>query len=282
MIAFPNFHDRRNAVPELLPESVRCGTFSDSDTIHRKRPFSGQLRGARGFRGVAAQPLASVVRKGGSRCARFRPMVGRSTPRYSNTRQGYAPAPRRAPDSFARTPLRGDKQARWSAISIHHEPQRPDPHSGWCDRCRVARVGAFLSLSPVFMFKRIFRFLRITSTAKAPSLSGMSCIRSLSRDGIRVEVYHHQLRTGHFEYWFQIDLRTTQKDQWIRISTIPDGQLQTIIDLLQQALDSLDRGWRQLRSVPIRHKTYFVDDRLMQLRNIEDPNDFIDLGSNNG
>lgn len=112
MITLPGKQEHRKAVPEILPESVHCGLAGEQAVTDRKWTFSGQLRGARGFRGVAAQPLASVVRKGGSRCARSRPMVGRSTPRSSNTRQGCAPAPRRAHYSVARTPLRGDKLAR--------------------------------------------------------------------------------------------------------------------------------------------------------------------------
>ena len=61
------------------------------------------------------------------------------------------------------------------------------------------------------------------------------------------------------------------------LSVMPDGRLQTIIDLLQASLDSLDRGWRQLRSIKILEKSYYIDERLRQLRNVEDPDDFIDL-----
>jgi hypothetical protein len=82
---------------------------------------------------------------------------------------------------------------------------------------------------------------------------------------------------GHFEYWFCVEQSTTQRKNWLRLSVIPDGQMQTIIDLLQESLDSLDRGWQQLRSVMIRGKSYFIDEQLMQLRSVVNPNDVIDL-----
>jgi hypothetical protein len=38
---------------------------------------------------------------------------------------------------------------------------------------------------------------------------------------------------------------------------------------------------KQLPVVKFRHKLYFLDGRLGQIRNIEDPSDFLDLGQIN-
>ena len=127
------------------------------------------------------------------------------------------------------------------------------------------------------MLRRILATIRLFKTEQTPDLSKLPCIRSLLRDGIRIRVFRSEFRRGHFQYWFAVEQATDRKDHWLRISAMPDGQMQTIIDLLQQALDSLDRGWRQLRSITIRDKSYYVDERLRQLRNVEDPGDFIDL-----
>ena len=125
------------------------------------------------------------------------------------------------------------------------------------------------------MLRRILATIRRFKTEATPDLNRLACVRSLFRDGIRVRVFCHKSQSGYCQYWFLIEQVTGEKDR--RLSVMPDGPLQTIIDLLQQSLDSLDRGWRQLRSIKIRDKSYYVDERLRQLRNVEDPNDFIDL-----
>jgi hypothetical protein len=127
------------------------------------------------------------------------------------------------------------------------------------------------------MLRRILATLQPVRAGTSPKLERMPCIRSVERDGIRVRVFRFERKDGHFEYWFAVEQSTDKKQTWLRLTALPDGQMQTIIDLLQQALDSLDRGWRQLRSIKLRDKTYFVDERLMQLRNVSDPEDFIDL-----
>lgn len=84
----------------------------------------------------------------------FRRMVGRSTPRCSYSRQGYAPAPQRAPRlRSARTPLRGAKLSPTStAVRERREPQLihlvPAAFSGMCCRNSVARFLAFCFRSP--------------------------------------------------------------------------------------------------------------------------------------
>jgi len=88
-------------------------------------------------------------------------------------------------------------------------------------------------------------------------------------------VFCHESPSAHCQYWFRIEQVADKEAR--SLAALPDGPLQTIIDLLQQSLDSLDRGWRQLRSVEILGKCYYVDERLRQLRNVEDPDDFVDL-----
>ena len=127
------------------------------------------------------------------------------------------------------------------------------------------------------MLRKILNQMSPDQTEKAPSLRSMNDIRSFERDGLRVRVFRHAGKNGHFEYWFVIEQSIERWKYWFKLAALPDGQLQTIIDLLQKSLDSLDRGWRQLPSITIRGKTYFVDDKLMQLRNVSDPQDIIEL-----
>jgi hypothetical protein len=78
-------------------------------------------------------------------------MVGRSTPRCTYTRQGYAPAPQRAPRLWsARTPLRGAKLSRIQSASPEHVLIHfvPAAFSGMCCRNSVARFDAFCFRPP--------------------------------------------------------------------------------------------------------------------------------------
>ena len=97
------------------------------------------------------------------------------------------------------------------------------------------------------------------------------------RSGIRVRIFLYECRTGHAGYWFVVDHATDKKDHWLHFATMRDLQMQAIIDSLQEGLDSLDRGWKQLRTVKLRDKSYFVDEKLMQLRNTANPHDYFDL-----
>ena len=127
------------------------------------------------------------------------------------------------------------------------------------------------------MLKRILNSIVPGQSEKAPNIGTMSDIRSFERDGVRVRIFRHVSKNGHFEYWFVIEQSIDKWKYWFRLAALPDGQMQTIIDLLQKSLDSLDRGWRQLRTITLQGTSYFVDERLMQLRNVSDPNDIIEL-----
>ena len=127
------------------------------------------------------------------------------------------------------------------------------------------------------MLRKILAKLTPVRVGASPRLERMPCIRTRERDGIRVRVFRFERKDGHFEYWFAVEQSTDQANTWLRLAAMPDGQMQTIIDLLQVSLDSLDRGWRQLRTITIRDRTYVIDERLMQLRNVNDPLDFVAL-----
>lgn len=126
------------------------------------------------------------------------------------------------------------------------------------------------------MLKRIFNLLGFPRGTPAVT-RGLPCIRTTLRNGIRVRIFQYECRAGHAGYWFVIDHATDNKNRWLHVATMRDAQMQAIIDSLQESLDSLDRGWRQLRTVKIRDETYFVDEKLMQLRNTENPHEFFDL-----
>ncbi len=126
------------------------------------------------------------------------------------------------------------------------------------------------------MLKRIFNLLGFPFGTPAVT-RGLPCIRTVTRNGIRVRLFLYECRAGHEGFWFVVDQATDKKNHWLQITTMRDLQMQAIIDSLQEGLDSLNRGWKQLRTVKLRDKSYFVDEELMQLRNTQNPHDTFDL-----
>lgn len=129
----------------------------------------------------------------------------------------------------------------------------------------------------MFMLEWITRMWKRPKRGKPPNLSLLPCIATAERHGARVRVFSYECKNAHSGYWFVVDQATNQKGQWLQLAAMRDPCMQTVIDLLQVALDSLDLGYRQLRSVRVRGASYFIDEKLMQLRNVENPHDFFDL-----
>ena len=104
------------------------------------------------------------------------------------------------------------------------------------------------------MLKRIFNLLGFPFGTPAVT-RGLPCIRTVTRNGIRVRLFLYECRAGHEGYWFVVDQATDKKNHWLQITTMRDLQMQAIIDSLQEGLDSLNRGWKQLRTVKLRDKS---------------------------
>lgn len=66
---------------------------------------------------------------------------------------------------------------------------------------------------------------------------------------------------------------------WRSMFGLHEGSLPVMMNVLDEVRDFLGElnGPRRLRTVQIADKRYFVDDRLMQLRNVDHPDDFIDI-----
>jgi hypothetical protein len=127
------------------------------------------------------------------------------------------------------------------------------------------------------MLQRITRLWKRPNYGKTPNVGRLPCIATAERLGVRVRVFSYECKNEHPGYWFVIDQATDQKATWLQVAAVRDPRMQTIIDLLQVTFDSLDLGYRPLRSVRIREASYFIDEKLMQLRNVENPHDFFDL-----
>jgi hypothetical protein len=102
-------------------------------------------------------------------------------------------------------------------------------------------------------------------------------VAEIVRDDHKVVVREFRISCGHTGFWLEALWHDAAKERWLRLGRFREVGLQTVIDLLQEAVNGLDLGWRQLPAVKIGAKRYFIDERLMQLRNIDNPHDLIDI-----
>lgn len=68
-------------------------------------------------------------------------------------------------------------------------------------------------------------------------------------------------------------------EQWEAVFGFHESKLNILTGLLYETAAYLGEinGPRRLRTVAIGDKRYFVDDRMMQLRNVDEPADFVDI-----
>ncbi len=108
-------------------------------------------------------------------------------------------------------------------------------------------------------------------------LENLPVVAEIVRDDWKVVAREYRIPCGHAGFWLEALWYDAAKERWIQLGRFREVGLQTVIDLLQEALNGLDCGWRQLPAVKIGAKRYFVDERLMQLRNTDNPHDVIDI-----
>jgi len=108
-------------------------------------------------------------------------------------------------------------------------------------------------------------------------LENLPVVADIVRDDHKVVAREFRIPCGHAGFWLEALWYDAAKEHWFQLGLFREVGLQTVIDLLQEALNGLDCGWRQLPAVKIGAKRYYVDERLMQLRNIDNPHDVIEV-----
>ena len=194
---------------------------------------------------------------------------GRSPPFATGKGQGYAPAPRLA--SLARR-FRVVKSA---LLSVGHSIAAC--HSGW----RTRRCFGAIHENRLYFVSLTFMNGRKKSTDRdSPTderLENLPVVAEIVRDDYKVIAREFRIPCGHAGFWLEALWYDAAKERWFQLGLFREVGLQTVIDLLQEALNGLDCGWRQLPAVKIGAKRYYVDERLMQLRNIDNPHEVIEV-----
>ncbi len=108
-------------------------------------------------------------------------------------------------------------------------------------------------------------------------LENLPVVAEIVRDDWKVVAREFRIPCGHAGYWLEALWYDASNERWFQLGLFREVGLQTVIDLMQEALNGLNPGWRQLPAVGIGAKWYVVDERLMQLRNINNPHDAIEI-----
>lgn len=133
---------------------------------------------------------------------------------------------------------------------------------GWC-LVRLFR-GAFISV-PMFVMRQW--------TDKKPGADeNMTLIHSASEGDLSLQMLEYEKPCGHPGFLIEVFLKTDKGKDLAQIGLFGWEDLQIAIVLLQEALElgAKHLGVRPLPTVRLWEKTYYVDERLSELRNVDD------------
>lgn len=104
-------------------------------------------------------------------------------------------------------------------------------------------------------------------------------VNLFERYGLRARVSEHPRACGHTGHFVDLDMFIEPENEWLSFGIVSDTVLQDTIILLQEAQEYIGtlNGVRLLPTVRFGGKTYFLDGRLSELRNVDDPHDRVKL-----
>jgi hypothetical protein len=121
---------------------------------------------------------------------------------------------------------------------------------------------------------------------QANTEDSLPCVQAYADGNVRVEVVEYLLPCGHNAYGIKGRYFVEEYDEWVPIAELRDFNADTAVSLLQKAADFValmehglveERRPRQLPTLRLWGKRYFVDERLKELRNVENPHDRVQL-----
>ena len=118
--------------------------------------------------------------------------------------------------------------------------------------------------------------------AKLLSTEGTSppCVHTIAGGGLEVRVYEYAKHCGHQGYALELFAHSPERAALVGLAFVGAEDLQRSIMLLQEAMEFVnDRAAmpRQLQTVWVWGATYYVDERLGELRRKDDPSDRVPL-----
>ena len=102
-------------------------------------------------------------------------------------------------------------------------------------------------------------------------------INLFERSILRAIVGENPRSCGHLGHFVEVEVFVEERNEWLSVALFTDRVLHDAIILLQQAEEFIGQtnGVRSLPTVCLDGKSYFVDCRLREFRNVDDPNDRI-------
>jgi len=98
-------------------------------------------------------------------------------------------------------------------------------------------------------------------------------IQAFADPGVRVEVREHRMNGRHLGFSIRVFFCIDEADDWFEIANLRDYNVQRVIDFVQEATTFVSgkSGCRQLPRVSIEGERFFLDERLHELRGVDDP-----------
>ena len=104
-------------------------------------------------------------------------------------------------------------------------------------------------------------------------------INLFARSILRAIVSENPRTCGHLGHFVEVEVFLEERNEWFSVGLFTDLVLHDAIILLQQAEEFVGQtnGVRSLPTVCLDGKSYLVDRRLGEFRNVDDPSDRIEM-----
>jgi hypothetical protein len=111
------------------------------------------------------------------------------------------------------------------------------------------------------------------------STEDFPCVHEEERGALSLQVREYKRKCGHFGYLVEIFLRIGEDEERAQVGCFGWEDLQISVELIQKASDAIAArtGVRPLHTVRLWNKTFFVDEKLRVLRNVDDPHESVEL-----
>jgi hypothetical protein len=118
----------------------------------------------------------------------------------------------------------------------------------------------------------------------------LPCVYSVAEENVRVDVLEHVLPCGHNAYSIYGEYYVEEFGKWVNIIDLRDFNAERAFWLLRKAmvfLAALDHGLIEghrkiggpceLPTITLWGRRFYIDERLKELRNVENPHDRVEL-----
>lgn len=107
----------------------------------------------------------------------------------------------------------------------------------------------------------------------------LQCVSTIVNDDVKLTVSEYRKECGHPGVIVELFIQFKGQDEWMPIAIVGGEDLQNVVDLLEESVPFATERMGTLRLPTLRlwGNRYFVDERLKELRNVDNPHDRVEL-----